>query len=427
MRILVLTNLYPPTVVGGYERLCFDVSSALAAGGHEVTVLTSDYGGRTAEYPGQRVLRELRLLTGANIYSPCMASDAERAAINAGNVRCVTRHIRAVRPDVVFAWNLYFLDAGFLDAVQREARRTVLMLTDNWLLVMRDPGFVAEFFRTVVYGDGAFVAPPVLEGPGARGRGLIRRLLGLGRERGGLEAVFGSRFMRDFYAAGGVRFTGHRVIHNGVRQPAVGAEAGPDRGRLVRPEVLRLLFAGRLVDLKGAHTAVEAMPLLDPVALGVERVELTLLGDMQDAAYRPVLQGAIELSGCASRIDLRPAVAEAALPALFAEHDVYLFPSLYEPFSLTLIHAMASGIPTVASDAGGNGEIVGDGESGLLFPKGNAAALAGCVGRLATDAGLRVRIAAGGRRSASRFTFEGMVGAMSAYLASGLDTPGGGD
>ena len=62
-----------------------------------------------------------------------------------------------------------------------------------------------------------------------------------------------------------------------------------------------------------------------------------------------------------------------SLPELFEEHDIYVFPSLYEPFSLTLIHALACGIPTAASRVGGNVEIVRDGVSGVLFKKGDPA------------------------------------------------------
>src|ERR1700760_2446245 len=55
MRILILSNLYPPNVVGGYERLCYEVTAGLAASGHEMTVLTSNYGSGVANYPAQHV------------------------------------------------------------------------------------------------------------------------------------------------------------------------------------------------------------------------------------------------------------------------------------------------------------------------------------------------------------------------------------
>ncbi|MGG5889027.1 glycosyltransferase family 4 protein [Falsiroseomonas sp. HC035] len=418
MRILILSNLYPPNVVGGYERLCHEVATELAARGHEITVLTSRHGGKVADYPGQRIIRDWNLLTGAEIYAPFPGTAEDRAAVNAENLATLHRVLDETRPDIVFAWNLFFLDASILAALEASPCRTVVMLTDNWLLVMRNPEFVAGFFRDVVHGSGAFIPPPpppAWRALAGRTKRALQRAIGLQPPRR-LEAIFGARFMRDFYAAGGSLFRSHRVVHNGVRQAPRPATAVPDRSRLVQPGTLRLLFAGRLVDLKGADTAVAALPLLDPAELGVERVTLTILGDGQDAAYLARFQAAVAASGRVADIEMRAPVAEAELPALFDAHDIYLFPSLYEPFSLTLIHALACGIPTIASDVGGNPEIVRDGESGLLFRKGDAASLAAAIGRLAGDPALRARLAAEGQETGRRFTFERMASEMEAFL-----------
>ena len=153
MRILVLSNLYPPNVIGGYERLCFEVTSGLAEAGHEMMVLTSRYGGKVASYPGQHVLRELDLLTGADIYTPFAGTEQDRAAINRQNLATLTRVLAEQKPDVVFAWNLFFLDVSLLHALEQSGMRTVVMLTDNWLLVMRNPIFVSDYFQNVVHGD----------------------------------------------------------------------------------------------------------------------------------------------------------------------------------------------------------------------------------------------------------------------------------
>lgn len=418
MRILVLSNLYPPNVVGGYERLCHEISSELVARDHEVTVLTSTFGEAVADYPKQRVLRELELLVGANIYSPFSGTAEDRALVCARNLATLARVLDDVRPDVVFAWNLFFLDASILTMLEASPYRTIVMLTDNWLLVMRNPAFVSSFFRNVVHGRTAFVPPP---GPPAwrvlagRAKRALQRLTGSEPPRR-LEAIFGSVFMRDFYAAGGSPFRTHRVIHNGVRQAVRLPGTMPDRSRLVQPGTLRLLFAGRLVDLKGADTAVEALALLDPSVMGVDHVTLTVVGDNQDKAYMASLAEVVERSGRAAQIEMRPTVSEDALPALFDAHDIYLFPSLYEPFSLTLIHALGCGIPTIASRVGGNPEIVRDGESGLLFDKGSPADLAYAVARLAADAKLRVWLAAEGQAAARRFTFEQMACGMERFL-----------
>ena len=410
MNILVLSNLYPPNVIGGYERLCFDVSAALVACGHRVTVLTSGFGGKVADYPGQTVLRDLTLLTGPSIYDRFPGDDAARSAVNAANLVVLRRTLNQVRPDVVFAWNLFFFDASLLDASGETGARTVLMLTDNWLAIMRDGVWVAEFFRRHIFGAEPFVPPPPPRAPG-----LVARLLGRGKPHGP-AAIFGSAFVRDLYAASGLWFPRNVVIHNGVPQAGYDAP-GHDRATLVEPGVLRLLFAGRLVDLKGADVAVRALALLDPAALGVSRIVLTLLGDTQDAAYAATLADVVAASGRAGDIVTQEPVAADALFDLFQQHDIYLFPSLYEPFSLTLIHALACGIPTIASRTGGNVEIVTDGESGLLTGKGDAADLARGIGRLATDPALRVHVAKGGRAAAAHFTFERMVGAMEQFLA----------
>ncbi len=430
MRVLFVSNLYPPNVVGGYERLCFEVASAFAARGHDVHVLASDHGGGTAEYPGQTVRRTLRLLAGGEIYDPFPGDAAARDAVNRANLDALRNAIAEARPDAVFAWNLFFLDRSFLAALGGCGLPVSVMLTDNWLLSMERPEYLARFFQEHVFGHAPF--PP--DAPPAPPAGLWGRLRSLLRPaapeaspppaaaarppplRFPFGAVFGAAFVRDIYADAGVSFERSRVVHNGVRQEPRPDAAFRDRARFARDGELRLLFAGRFVDLKGAHDAVAAQPLIRPEEAGAREVRLTLLGDARDTAYAERLRREVAESGCADRIEIRPPVAEDALFDLFQRHDIYLFPSLYEPFSLTLIHALACGIPTAASRAGGNAEIVRDGESGVLFEKGDPADLARAVLRLARDPALRAGVSAGGRAAAARFTFEAMVDGMEAFI-----------
>jgi len=273
---------------------------------------------------------------------------------------------------------------------------------------MHNPSFVSEFFRRRVFGEELFAAP--------RPPGFVARLLGWPRRHAGLSAIFGSEFMRSLHAAAGVYFQREAVVHNGVRLASCNGGNFRNRRMLAEPGTLRLLFAGRLVDLKGADVAVRAVPLLDPSTLGVSRVVLTLVGDAQDAAYYARLTAAAAHSGRGGDIILQKAVPPEDLFALFQDHDIYIFPSLYEPFSLTLIEALACGIPTVASRAGGNVEIVTDGISGLLSAKGDPADLAHAVRRLAADPALRARLADGGRAAAAGFTTGRMVDAMERFL-----------
>jgi glycosyltransferase involved in cell wall biosynthesis len=418
MRILFVSNLYPPNVVGGYERLCHEVASAMVERGHEVTVLTSSYGGRSCDYPGQTIFRSLELLAdSASIYQPFAGDAATREAVNGRNVAAVRRVVEASAPDVIFAWNLFFLDRSVLTELTGTGRRVVVMLTDNWLLAALDAPLVSQFFQDHVFGGLTF--------PPAHLRGW-RRLLGRwsrpSTPRFSLpcDAVFGARFMRDFYEAGGVAFRGSRVIHNGVRLQDFPTVRFADRSRTQDERELRLLFAGRVVDLKGVHTAIEALAHL-PVESGRPRATLTIVGDRQDRAYDARLQELIGRLGCSDRVTFLPPVSEGELFDLFQGFDAYLFPSLYEPFSLTLIHALAAGIPTVAAMAGGNGEIVSHGRSGLLFRKGDPLDLARAVTRLRDRPRLRQRLSLGARRVARHFTFDRMADGMERYLREGVE------
>ena len=434
MRVLVISNLYPPNVIGGYERLCFDVTARLVERGHHATVLTSAFGGKAADYPGQAIHRTLRLLVGSSIYAAFPGSDEERKAVNRGNIDVLRETLTAVRPDVVFAWNLFFLDRSFVSALGESRAPVVTMLTDNWLINMERPDFLAAFMREQIFGKLAVSPQPAGPAGPVRDMRWWRRALGWrpaspaaatmpkgspaapASIRFPISAVFGSNFVRDLYASSGIAFQDYLVVHNGVTQAARPAQDYLDRSRLVNEGELRLLFAGRLVDLKGAHTAVEALTLLAPSQVGGRQVRLTIVGDKLDASYLLRLNEAIASSGCAAQISMQDPVPEAELFELFQSHDIYLFPSLYEPFSLTLIHALACGIPTIASRAGGNVEIVQDRRSGLLFDAGDPVSLARAITSLAGDGGLRRRIAETGREVAAAFTFDAMVSKMEAFL-----------
>lgn len=386
-------------------------------------MLTSDYGGRSADYPGQQVHRKLKLLAGKDIYAPLVCSDQQRADINRTNIKILQRLVTESRPDAMFIWNLFFLDRSFIVSLARNRdRRPLLMLTDNWLIVMLSPEFMAKFFHDHVFGNIPFrAASSASTAPSeilAKARLYFCRFVNLHRASGSLpfRAIYGSKFMRDLYAAAGIRFSNSRVVHNGVRQLLYPPEAFRDRSTLLAENEIRLLFAGRLVDLKGVHTAVEAMERLSKMDLDGRSVWLTIVGDTGDTTYLNRMTQLIAQSSCGAQIELREPVPESELFELFQAHDIYLFPSLYEPFSLTLIHALAAGIPTVASNIGGNVEIVRDRETGVLFEKGNSCDLARAVQQLIADNALRVRVGANAREIAKSFTFERMVTQMEQFL-----------
>jgi glycosyltransferase involved in cell wall biosynthesis len=172
---------------------------------------------------------------------------------------------------------------------------------------------------------------------------------------------------------------------------------------------VRLLFAGRVVELKGPQHAVEALAIVRRSKKHCLRVSLTIVGDCQDARFLQLLHENTKKLGCEDAVRFNEPVSERALLSVFNDHDIYIFPSLYEPFSLTLIHALDAGIPTVASSAGGNSEIISHGQTGLLFEKGRPEDLANRILDLIGNPNLRADLVMAGRRAARRFTLERMV------------------
>lgn len=393
MKIGVVSNLYPPFSIGGYEQLCAKVCDELAALGHEIVVLTSTYGGPAPDIESQLVERRLKLQANEDdIYRPFSSSSSEIDAINQYNRLELSAFHERHKPDIWFAWNLYFLGDVFHDELSTFGKPVVLFLTDNWLIAAQKPDAVGRFFAQHVHGSEPFVPNVGM----IRGQSLLKQ-----------RAIFGSRFIRDFYISSGFTFSDQVVIHNGVALPIVPPEFFVRRSEPREAGRLKLLFAGRLVDIKGPQLIVAALPLIRELASG--QVSLTIVGDTQDRTFISKLRAEIDASDCADLITFRDQVSEALLLPLFNDHDIYIFPSLYEPFSLTLIHALGAGIPTIATDIGGNSEIVKHGESGLLFDKSSPSELANAVLRVAGDGRLRTNLSKNGRHVAARFTFRRMI------------------
>jgi glycosyltransferase involved in cell wall biosynthesis len=161
--------------------------------------------------------------------------------------------------------------------------------------------------------------------------------------------------------------------------------------------VQRLLYVGQVERHKGVDVAIEALALArdDGHAL-----TLTLAGGTRDNEYEGRLRDLVSSRGLERHVDFRGAVPHAQIAALYREHDALLFPSRSpdEGLPLTLLEAMASGLPVVGTAAGGAADVLRDGENALTFAMGDARACAELVGALAGDPELVERLRKEARR-----------------------------
>jgi glycogen(starch) synthase len=116
---------------------------------------------------------------------------------------------------------------------------------------------------------------------------------------------------------------------------------------------------------------------------------------------------------------------DADLAALLRAADAVVLPSRYEPFGIVALEAAAAGAPLVASTAGGLGEVVVDGETGLSFPPGDVTGLAMAVGAVLADPAAAARRARAARkRLGSAFDWSGIAAdTASVYAAATCGGP----
>jgi glycosyltransferase involved in cell wall biosynthesis len=186
-----------------------------------------------------------------------------------------------------------------------------------------------------------------------------------------------------------------------------------------RPFACRIVFAGQLRHDKGAHTVVAAAAALQHRGLTGFRIEI--FGGSQHPDYLESLRGAIRRDRLEERVILRGELPRGQLLAAYAAHDVLVFPSIWEePFSIALLEGMAAGLCVVATPTGGTPEILENGRNALLFPAGDADALAGRLAELIGNPARAFALGAAARDTVlSRFTLAGMTGRLSEFLTAG--------
>jgi glycosyltransferase involved in cell wall biosynthesis len=143
-----------------------------------------------------------------------------------------------------------------------------------------------------------------------------------------------------------------------------------------------LAFAGRLTVQKSLRVALEAVA-------SVEGVGLLIAGEGDQRAR---LEHDVAELGLTERVRFLGALPRARVVELFAAADASILSSTWENFPHTVVEALAAGTPVIATATGGVGEVVHDGENGLLVPLGDPTALGDAIRRYFADADLRRRL-----------------------------------
>jgi glycogen(starch) synthase len=168
------------------------------------------------------------------------------------------------------------------------------------------------------------------------------------------------------------------------------------RARYAAPHQRLVLLAGRLVYEKGFQVALDALP---QVIRRVGDVRFLVAGT---GTHEEELKAQAERLGLMAHGTFAGWLGDDTLHGLYRIADLCVVPSLYEPFGLVALEAMASGCPCIVADTGGLREVV-PGQAGMRVRARDVRALARAMERVLTDAALRERLAADARAHALRF------------------------
>jgi glycogen synthase len=329
MKILTVSNLYPPDIEGGYELGCAQAVTALREQGHEVTVLTA-----VPRIPAPEMDRVVRRLRLADVFDPQLGQPRSRSTsarlsvaamwVDASNVHCLLEEIERVRPNVVYLWNLIGIGGlGLVFSLEQLGVPWVWHLMDpipSVLTALRGPWIpqMQRLFERQVKGSYISCSSHVIEEA----------------RRSGVEL------------SGTVELIPNWVT--GPRRPYVpcGQRTGP----------LRIMMASVVTRFKGVDIMMQAAALLK--ARGVSDFTVDVYGRILD----PSLAGTLAELDLGDLFFLRGERPQAEVQELYGAHDLLAFPTWErEAFGFASIEALSRGCVVLTTATSGNAEWLVDG------------------------------------------------------------------
>lgn len=400
MRLLVITDLYPPIAFGGYERTCSELVDGLRER-HEITVLTSDL--RRDAAPAQSwVRRELPYLGAERRELVRVPQAAARAA-------GVTREVlRQFRPELVYVSNCLTVPQTAPWAAVESDVPIVYRLSELW-------------FASALYRGDRFIGYLF---PGQRGlrrawSWIVRAVnhhpaLRLDPTRPAPAAVsWCSDELRERVTLPPtVNPVLERTIHSGTSVEFASLTRRPS----IRPTIA---YVGRVTTAKGAEVAVRALAALRGDH-GVT-AQLVLAGPCRPQMARRIERLAAQLR-IADSVELVGPLETAPLGRLLQSAHAVVVPTVtHEAFGRVCVEAALARAPVVAARVGGIPEALHDGLHALLFPPQDAEA---CAAALAATLNDPARTEARVRRAfeqAQQFSVERFVESSEAFLEESAD------
>ncbi|NLG88376.1 MAG: glycosyltransferase family 4 protein [Clostridiaceae bacterium] len=357
MNILMFSWEYPPRIIGGISRVVYHLSRGLSEQGHNVTVITSIDGEE-----------EFHSSDNKKIYS---VSSYYVKPINFINS--------------VLQMNLSMFEKA-VEIINNGEMFDIIHLHD-WLVAFVGKSMARVYpirqvcnIHSTEYGRKAGIHNEIQSFINNVEKKMVHAIK---------HVIVNSMYMKNEVNTLFDRTTENiHVIPNGIE---------PDRLSLIPRDMnfrkkyaqdneKIVFFIGRLVNEKGVHVLMDAIPI---VLSKYRDVRFIIAGSGPE---RDTLEKKAIDNGVADRVHFTGYIDDEELYKMYKCVDIAVFPSLYEPFGIVALEAMVANLPVVVSEAGGFNEIVTNRYNGMKFRTGRSDLLADCIIELLTSPELAAEI-----------------------------------
>ena len=325
MKILTVTNYYPPHFIGGYEIACQETMDFLKEQGHEVVVVTSDYHKPDIKEDG--ILRDMHLTD----YSK--SSRIQKKIDEYHNYRMVIDTIKTTKPDLVYFWSLRGIGLSVIEAAQKQNIPKVFEIGDFWMYGYMQKGSKLKqkikSFLPFLNNQNIQITPTIC------------------------VSNWIAKEMRETYK------TNKTYIYPN-------ATSLPKKKICKNNQNVRFIFVGRVDERKGLDLAIETLN-----RFSLKHPDSTFSFDIYGSGEQAYTDKCKALAKpIASMVHFKGKVESRE--EIYANASVLLMPTKErESFGLVVIEAMAHGCAVIATNAYGPAEIIDHGENGLLFEMKN--------------------------------------------------------
>ena len=407
MRILFVSNFYPPYARGGYELWCSEVAEELTRRGNHVCVLTSESssGPEIVKENNVDIYRVLNLEVENGLLNTLIRLLSAYKRIEQDNLDQTRAAVEKFSPDIVMVWGMWNISRSVPALLEQMLPgRVAYYICDYWLTL---PNAYIQRLREPAQRQWLNGAKKLL------GKVFLSSLekepvvdLELN------HPICVSNAVKELLISSDIPVQHSKVVYGGTQIEQFSLRDSSKVGRKLQGE-LKLLYIGRLEPEKGVHTAIQAVSAVHQMLmddLDQSTVTLDVIG-LGNSSYSEYLELIVQEHNIENKVTFLKSVKRSEIPEIMMRYDALIFPSEWpEPFARTVLEAMAAELLVIGTTAGGTGELLINMETGLTFSVGDSGELANQIIRVLNAPELRLRLAgSGSERVKEYFTFESMV------------------